>query len=55
VQRIAAAHGVEAPRVGVTIDEWVEVSNQNTSLLRCSVSRLRELRETSLGRLLHGR
>ena len=55
VQRIAAAHGVEAPRIGVTIGEWVEVSNRNSSLLRCSVSRLRELRETSLGRLLHAR
>ena len=55
VQRIAAAHGVEAPPIGVTIGEWVEVSNRNSSLLRCSVSRLRELRETSLGRLLHAR
>ena len=55
VQGIAAAHGVEAPRIGVTIGEWVEVSNRNSSLLRCSVSRLRELRETSLGRLLHAR
>ncbi len=55
VQRIAAAHGVEAPRIGVTIEEWLEVSNRNSSLLRCSVSRLRELRENSLGRLLHAR
>ena len=55
VQRIAAAHGVEAPQIGVTIEEWVEVNNRNISLLRCSVSRLRELRENSLGRLLHAR
>ena len=55
VQRIAATHGIEAPQIGVTIAEWVEVSNRNSSLLRCSVSRLRELRETSLGRLLHAR
>ena len=55
VQRIAAAHGIEAPRIGVTIAEWVEVSNRNSSLLRCDVSRLRELRENSLGRLLHAR
>ena len=55
VQRIAAAHGIEAPRIGVTILEWVEVSNRNSSLLRCNVSRLRELRENSLGRLLHAR
>jgi len=55
VQRIAAAHGVEAPKVGVTMTEWVEVNNRNSSLLRCSVSRLRELRENSLEGLLHAR
>jgi phosphoribosylformylglycinamidine synthase len=55
VQRIAAEHGVEAPRIGVTIEGWLEVSNRNTPLLRCSISGLRELRETSLGRLLHAR
>ncbi len=55
VQEIAAEYSVEAPQVGVTIEEWVEVRNRNTSLLRCKTSRLRELRETSLGRLLHAR
>ncbi|MEO8127620.1 MAG: phosphoribosylformylglycinamidine synthase subunit PurL [Bryobacteraceae bacterium] len=55
VQQIAAAQGVEAPRVGVTMAGWVEVHNRNSSLLRCSVSRLRELRENSLEGLLHAR
>jgi phosphoribosylformylglycinamidine synthase II len=55
VQEIASEFGVEAPQVGATIEGWVEVKNRNASLLRCSTARLRELRETSLGRLLHAR
>jgi phosphoribosylformylglycinamidine synthase len=55
VQEIASEFGVEAPQVGVTIEGWVEVKNRDASLLRCSTARLRELRETSLGRLLHAR
>jgi len=52
VQEIAQAHGVEAPVVGVTMREELQVRNKSEVLVSCSVSRLRERFDDSLAERL---
>ena len=52
VQRIAKEHGVEAPVVGVTMKEVLQISRNSEVLVRCAVSSLREQQQGSLAKIL---
>ena len=52
VQRIASELRVPAPRVGVTIEGRLAVSNRKTPLFDCDIQSLRELWSGALGRRL---
>ncbi len=48
VQEIAAKFGIDAPKIGVTIEARVLIRNRTTPLVQCDVSRLRDIRESAL-------
>ena len=48
VAEIAATHGVEAPRLGVTIKEGMVISNRRAELIRAGVEALRDIFEKAL-------
>ena len=48
VAEIAARHGVQAPRVGVTIEAGLEIRNRNSMLLSVKIEGLRTVYERSL-------
>ena len=52
VQQIAAAHGVEAPVLGGTMKEELQISRNSEVLVRCPVAGLRERQESSLAKTL---
>jgi phosphoribosylformylglycinamidine synthase len=52
VQHIAAAHGVEAPVVGVTMKQELQVRKNSEVLVSCTVASLRERQESSLANIL---
>jgi len=52
VQQIAAAHGVEAPVLGGTMKEELQISWNSEVLVRCPVAGLRERQESSLAKTL---
>jgi phosphoribosylformylglycinamidine (FGAM) synthase-like enzyme len=54
VAEIAARHGVEAPRVGVTIKEGIVIRNRGTELIRARVEALRDIFEKALENKLRG-
>jgi phosphoribosylformylglycinamidine synthase len=53
VELIAAAHEVEAPVIGATIKEELQISNNSAVLVRCTVASLRERTESSLANILN--
>jgi len=54
VAEIAVRHGVEAPRVGVTIKEGIVIRNRGTELIRARVEALRDIFEKALENKLRG-
>jgi phosphoribosylformylglycinamidine synthase len=52
VQLIAAALGVEAPVVGATIKEELQISNNSEAVVNCTVASLRERQQSSLANIL---
>ena len=54
VAEIAKRHGVEAPRVGVTIKEGIAIRNRGSELVQARVESLRNIFETALERKLRG-
>ncbi len=53
VKRIALFHGVENPRIGVTMKERLQIRNGPVTLIDCSLDSLRQAWEQALPRLLH--
>ena len=48
VAEIAGRHGIEAPKVGVTIEEEIVIRNQGKELIRARVESLRNIFEQAL-------
>jgi phosphoribosylformylglycinamidine synthase subunit PurL len=55
VREIARKYGVEALEAGVTMEERVAIRNRDTPLIDCDIVRLQSVRNSALGRMLHGR
>ena len=53
-REIAARHGVEAPRVGVTIKEGIAIRNRGSELVQARIESLRNIFETALENKLRG-
>jgi phosphoribosylformylglycinamidine synthase len=53
VKRIATFHGVESPRIGVTMKERLQIRNGPATLIDCSLESLRQTWDQALERLLH--
>ena len=53
VKRIALFYGVEAPVIGVTIEDSLKISNGSQFLIDCPIAPLRTTWETALENLLH--
>ncbi len=53
VKRIALFHGVESPRIGVTITGRLQISNNSAKLIDCSLDNLRRAWDQALPRSLH--
>ena len=48
VEKIARNHGIEASRIGVTMKEWLRISNDSMTWIDCRVQQLREVWSNSL-------
>ncbi|HZT36312.1 MAG TPA: phosphoribosylformylglycinamidine synthase subunit PurL [Bryobacteraceae bacterium] len=53
VKKIAVFYGVEAPRIGVTMRERLQIRNGPTTLVDCALDILRETWDQGLEQLLH--
>ncbi len=53
VKKIALFHGVESPRIGVTIKERLRIGNGPATLIDCSLDNLRGAWDQALNRSLH--
>ncbi|HTS78631.1 MAG TPA: phosphoribosylformylglycinamidine synthase subunit PurL [Bryobacteraceae bacterium] len=48
IERIARAHNIECVRLGVTMKEWLRISNDSITWIDCPVEQLREVWEHAL-------
>ena len=48
IERIARDHGVEALRIGVTMKEWLRISNDSMTWIDCTVQQIRDVWSNSL-------
>jgi phosphoribosylformylglycinamidine synthase subunit PurL len=53
VSKIAAQNGIEAPRIGVTMEERLRIQCDSQALVDCDLARLKEPWQTALERMLH--
>jgi phosphoribosylformylglycinamidine synthase subunit PurL len=53
VKEIALYHGIESPRIGITMGERLQIRNQGVNLIDCTLESLRRRWENALEHLLH--
>jgi hypothetical protein len=55
VEKIAREQGVEAIRIGVTMNEELRIDLNGVTVVDCAIGKLREVREQALEEELNGR